>query len=59
MTLNDDQSIQDEATHCEMTYTWTLRNSMLAEGVWGIHVTEKATTMAVTKVTVVKKPKTF
>lgn len=42
-----------------VTYTWTLRNSMLARGYWGMRSTESAVNSAVQNATVVKKPNTF
>ena len=42
-----------------VTYTWTLRNSILARGCWGMISTESAVNSAVQNATVVKNPNTF
>lgn len=42
-----------------VTYTWTLRNSTLARGCWGMISTESAVNSAVQNATVVKNPNTF
>ena len=42
-----------------VTYTWTLRTSMLARGCCGMKSTESAVNSAVQNATVVKNPNTF